>query len=175
MENPIKNKETASVFARYLKNKYGWTYNVVLPEEKDQPYFDVRLDSAKREELLLQMKQIIHFDEKFVKKKRGEAGMGIPGKDWKAFSSSPDSIEKTIKNAEEKYKEGARHLILILHSDEGYLIKKDAELIDKDYFKKSNFRGIYMVSPVVKLWGVCRRTIKKEFVYEIKNAFAESL
>jgi hypothetical protein len=165
MENPQKNEETARVFARYLKKEYGLEYKIVLPEIKNQPLFDAKLVSLENEELMLQMKQIICGDKEFMNKKRGEPGMGNPGKDWKMFNNV--SVNSVIKKSEDQYKEKAKDLILILHIDEGYLIPSDADSIEN--FKGSNFKGIYMVSPKHELWKNGEEKIQDEFVHEIKK------
>ena len=170
MENPQKNQETACVFARYLEKEYGWKYNVVLPETRNQPLFDVKLVSSEREELILQMKQMVQGDVEFMRSKKGQPGMGKPGKDWKMFKNAP--LDPLVKKSEKKYKDEARNLILILHVDDGYLIPSDADSISKNDFRENSFRGIYIVSPRHELWkaGIGKR-IQDEFVSEIKNAF----
>jgi len=90
----------------------------------------------------------------------------------KVFGNNP--IESVVKKAEDKYKNKARNLILILHVDDGYgyLIPSDATLINKNNFTKSTFKGIYMVSPRQELWGAdSGKEIQNEFVFEIKSAF----
>lgn len=171
MENPQKNKDTARVFARYLKKKYGWNYDVVLPEAKNQPIFDAKLLSSEREELMLQMKQMVQGNVEFMKSKRGQPGMGNPGKDWKAFKNAP--LGSLIKDSEEQYGNEAINLILILHIDVSYLMRDDMSLINTNDFQESVFKGIYIVSPERELWkvGVGKR-IQGEFVFEIKNAFS---
>jgi len=170
MEDLSKNKETACVFARYLEREHSRKYDVVLPEAKDHPFFDAMLVSAENGNLPLQMKQVVQGDTEFMRSRKGQPGMGRPGKDWKMFANVP--IGSVVEKAEKKYKDRARDLILILHDDEGYLIPSDADLIDKNDFKQSNFRGIYMVSPKHELWkaGIGKR-IQDEFASEIKNAF----
>lgn len=171
MENPQKNKETACVFARHLEKEHGWKYNVVLPKVRNQPLFDAKLVSSERKELLLQMKQMVQGDVEFMRSKKGQLGMGKPGKDWKMFKNSP--IVPLVKKSEEQYAKNSRNLILILHDDDGYLIPSDTSLINKSDFMESSFGGIYIVSPEHELWkaGGGKR-IQNEFVFEIKNAFS---
>ncbi|GEM_PF-4462137 len=168
MENPQKNKETAYVFVRYLKEKYNWNYKIVLPGVKNQPLFDVRLISADSGELLLQMKQVVQGDIEFMRSKKGQPGMGRPGKD-KMFKNS--ELVPLVKKSEEQYRNEARNLILILHDDECYLTPCDTSLINKNEFANGSFKGIYMVSPEHKLFGADGNKIQNEFVFEIKNAF----
>ncbi len=66
------------------------------------------------------------------------------------------------------------HLILMLHSDSGrndYFIPSDISLIDMAKFEKSGFKGIYIVSPKHILYKNKKKTIQKEFVFEIKSTF----
>ena len=151
MENPKKNEATAGVFVRYLEKEFGWKYQAFLPEQSNNPFFDVRLDSELHDSLLLQLKQMI------VSISRETISSTM---EFKVFNiNSPEAV---VKKAEEKYKEKANNLILILHVDDGYLIESDANL-NKSNFVDSTFRGIYMVSPKVN--------DREEFVAEIKNAF----
>lgn len=162
MENPHKNRETAEVFSRYIKRQLGLDYGVFLPKKQNDPDFDVRLDSEEHGSLLLQLKQLITFDS-------GENT--LTRLKYKNFRlNSPESI---VKIAEGKYKDRAKDLILILHVDDGYLIRSDAECVDKNNFTSSTFKGIYMVSPERKLFKAGEDTkIQEEFVSEIKNAFS---
>lgn len=168
-ENPLKNQYTADVFARYLKKRYGWDYDVVLPKAKNQPIFDAKLVSSGNGELFLQLKQILQGDAEFMRSQRGRPGMGNPGKDWKMFKNVP--IVPLVKNSEEKYGKETRNLILILHVDDGYLMPSDGGLIDKNDFRMSSFKGIYLVSPKHELWKDGSKKIQNEFVSEIKSAF----
>ena len=59
MENPSNNKIISEVFARYIRTKIGWEYNVILPKQTNEPKFDALLVSEGHENLLLQLKQ--HF------------------------------------------------------------------------------------------------------------------
>ncbi len=160
MENPNKNKITAEVFSRYLKTRLNRKYNAVLPKQVNDP-IDAKLTLKGHKSLLLQLKQVIDFESREKILSRSSI---------KIFRNS--TIEVIVKKAEEKYKELAKSLILVLHVDEGYLIPSDSDIINRNNFIDSTFRGIYMISPKQELWkaGVGKR-IQNEFVFEIKNAF----
>ena len=161
MENPSNNKIISEVFARYIRTKIGWEYNVILPKQTNEPKFDALLVSEGHENLLLQLKQPIIFQSVEYILSKSTA---------KVFDGSPILIKETVKKAEEKYKERAKDLILILHLDEGYFIPSDYSQIDRNDFICSTFKGIYMVSPECEFWKDGKE-IQKEFVCEIKNAF----
>ena len=154
MENPRENEITAGVFARYLEERFGRKYMTVLPHSANNPKFDVELHSEGCETLFLQLKQIITFESSEDIDSRTKS---------KHFILSPES---TIMNAEERHKKDVANLILILHLDEGYLIRLDADKVNKKKFLNSTFRGIYIVSP---------KKVQDEFVDEIKNAFEAPL
>jgi hypothetical protein len=162
MENLINNKKTAEVFSRYVELRHRQKYKVVLPTNPNDSEFDAKLDLEGHESLLLQLKQLIIFESsenRFTKSK------------LKIFRIN--LIESVVKKAENKYKDKAKNLILILHVDEGYLISSDSELIKRNNFTNSTFKGIYMVSPEHKLWSADGgKKIQNEFVSEIKNAFS---
>ncbi|MEK7543131.1 MAG: hypothetical protein AAB503_02410 [Patescibacteria group bacterium] len=170
MENPPKNEETANVFARYLEKEYGWKYKAVLPEVKNEPLFDAKLVSLEHEELKLQMKQMIQGDVEFMRSQRGESGMGNPGKDWKMFKNI--QLNLLVKKSENKYKERAKNLILILHVDDSYFIPSDTDSMKKNDFKESSFKGIYVISLKHELFKAnSEKKFQDEFVFKIKNAF----
>ena len=162
MENPYNNNKTAEVFSRYVERRLGCKSQVVLPTNPNDSKFDARLDLEGRESLLLQLKQPIIFksSENILTKSK-----------LKSFGkNSPESV---VRKAEDKYKDRAKNLILILHVDDGYLIPSDAKLIDRNNFTNSTFKGIYMVSLEHKLWGAdSGQEIQNEFVFEIKSAFS---
>lgn len=162
MEKFNNNKKTAEVFSRYVEHQLGRKYQVVLPTDLNNSRFDARLDLKGRESLLLQLKQLIIF----------ESGENMLTKSkLKIFGNNPP--ESVVKKAENKYKDTAKNLILILHVDDGYLISSDAELINRSNFTNSTFKGIYMVSPEQEIWSTDNgKKIRDEFVFEIKNAFS---
>ena len=162
MENPKKNENTAKVFARYLEEKFSWKAKVVMPTKINNPLWDASLEISGAETLLLQLKQNIKFvsSENILTKSKSKIFQGAP-------------TEDVIRKAENKYKDNAENLILILHKDDGISMPWDAEIKNKRVFN-TKFRGVYMVSPEQILYGPEPHTIK-EFVSEIKNAFSDCL
>ncbi len=114
----------------------------------------------------MQLKQPIDFENRNY----------IMTKSWiKIFKNRP--LEVAVKKAEENYikkNKNIRNIILVLHIGiwNGYSIPEDDFFINKENFKESIFKGIYMVSPEHELWSAERgKEIQDEFVFEIKNAF----
>jgi len=161
MENPHHNKLIAEVFVRYLEREYGWKYAIELPQEVNNPQFDVRLDANGLQSLLLQLKEPVGT---FVSREK------IFTKSYmKSFTHKQGDVEHLVEEAQNKYRNNARNLILILHkSDTGYLIPSDAEVIDRNQMASSSFQGIYMVSR--RLEG---SSPQEEFVSTLKDAFAD--
>ena len=160
MENPHNNKKTAEVFSRYVERQFGWKNKVIVPLNPSQPLFDAVLDIEGGERLYLQMKQIMKFESE--ERRQTKSNIKIFGN---------QSLEPVVQKAEDKYKNKAKSLILVLHVDVGILIPSDAEFIDVQNFATSTFRGIYLVSPKQELWSVAGKEDLDEFVFEIKNAF----
>lgn len=161
MENLHNNKKTAEVFSRYTEQRFGWKYQVILPTTTNDPNFDARLDSRGHETLFLQLKQSIigEYSENILTKSKS-----------KGFSFL--SFESVVEKAQDKYKDRAKNLILVLHVDEGYLIPSDGERTNKNNFIGSIFRGIYIVSPERELFKAgSGKEIQDEFVFELKSAF----
>lgn len=166
MENFQENKIFGDIFCRYLKIKFGWSYEAVNPQKiripKDYIDVDVVLISEKEKCLYLQLKQPLEF-EKLIR---------IMAKSsLKIFKNCP--FEATIRKVEDNYNATNKKinniiLLLHLHTKFGYLIPEDTIEIRKI---QSNFKGIYVVSPKLNARQGGKKKILKEFVFEIKKAF----
>ncbi len=150
-----------------IQRKIKKKYKVLEPQKKYIPDVDLILKpdrQDKREDLFLQLKQVIEW----VKTPKTPQGV-------KTLIFKGSLFEERIKKVEIcYYKRGddISHLILILHSGRNdYFIPSDISLIDVAKFEKSGFKGIYIVSPKHILYKNKKKTIQKEFVFEIKSAF----
>lgn len=165
MENFQRNKIVGDVFVNYLRQEFNWRYETVEPRKKYIPDVDLILISKKQEDLFLQLKQVIKWEKTY------EAPKGV-----RAFAFEGGLFNQTIEKTETRYNKRGNNIsqrILILHSGlYDYLIPRDTFFIKKDKFKKSYFRGIYIVSPKKELWSADQgKEIQDEFVFEIKDAF----
>lgn len=172
MEDPQLNKNIANIFANYLKKSFGWNYKAIGPKKElildEFPDIDEILDSNDGKLLFLQLKRPIEQDKTSVSRKamKTNRGMGI-------FSII---CELTIEKCENNYLNNEKDLsntILLLHSDNEllYLIQSDDSIIDKNKFTKSNFKGIYIISPEYNWFKGTEKGTQEEFVLKIKDAF----
>jgi len=168
MENFQENKVFGDIFCRYLKIKFGWSYEAVNPQEiripKDYIDVDVVLISEKERRLYLQLKQPLEFEKliKIMTKSSLKIFKNCP------FEVTIQKVENNYNAKKEKKKINNIILLLHLHTKIGYLIPEDTIEIKKI---QSNFKGIYVVSPKLNAWQGGKKKILKEFVFEIKKAF----
>lgn len=164
MENFQRNKIIGKIFTNYLKKRLQKQYKVIEPTKKYIPDVDLILN-YKQEELFLQLKQVIEW----------EATLKDAPKGTKAMIFSGGKFEKMIEISENKYLNRGNDIsgiILILHSGlNDYFIPSDQLLVDRNKFIKSNFKGIYIVSPDYTLYGDNGKNFQNQFVFEIKSAF----
>ena len=165
MENFQRNKIIGDVFGRYLKKKFEKRYKIIEPKKKYVPDVDLILILSGLGNLFLQLKQVIEW-KKTLKTPKGTKGFIFKG----------CLFEKTIEKVESLYCKRDNDIsnrILIMHSGlKDYFIPSDMLLIDTGKFKKSNFKGIYIVSSEFILYGDKEEKFE-EFVFEIKSAFSE--
>lgn len=165
MENIKLNTTLAKCFSNYLKKNYSWNYFVVGPNADlipDKYPVDEILYSKTEKLLFLQHKRPISRDMGFTKSEDGE----------KVLMFNEAQFELTIEKAEARYKKQnalIKDIILLLHGY--YDPAHDISFINKNKFLKSEFRGIYIISPEY-IYYKNGMHLQKEFVFEIKNAFS---
>ena len=164
MESFSRNKIFSDVFVRYLKNRFGWEYISKEPIGNNDSDADIVLESKKQKRLLLQLKELKKH-ERTEKLLSGKSKLSI-------FNIPFFNLKKIVKEYEKKYAY-ANELILLIHLCDGYFIPSDKEVVDKNEFTLSTFKGIYLISPEYELFGDKGKEFQREFIISIKDAFTQ--